>query len=288
MTRILSNSLGLFLFLLVVALFTLQFVPNDTYSPQNSYAETDPPTEVCDLINQLPTEPLSAAEKEALLLMREEEKLARDVYLHLEEKWEHKTFTNISSAEQRHMDAIACLLAKYELDDPIVDLKQGSFKNTELQTLYNNLITKGEENLEAALRVGATIEDLDLYDLKQTMSSIDNQDLMMIFLDLERGSRNHMRAFTKHLGQLDATYEPVHITAEAYQDIISTPKEKGGLLCAGTEAGKIGKNCGGNCEGNCGGHGEDHDHGNKHGHGEGHGHSKSHGNCNGGHDKGSH
>lgn len=278
MTRILSNSLGLFLFLLVVALFTWQFEVNDTDLPQNLYAETDPTTEVCDFINQLPTEPLSAAEKEALLLMREEEKLARDVYLYLEEKWEHKTFTNISGAEQRHMDAIACLLTKYELDDPIADLDKGAFKNTELQTLYTDLINKGNENLEAALRVGATIEDLDLYDLQQTLTTVDNQDLKIIFTDLERGSRNHMRAFTKHLGRMDATYEPVHITAEAYQEITSTPNEKGGLLCAGKQAGQIGKTCGGNCSGNCGGHGENHGQGHHRGQCQGKGHGQGRGN----------
>jgi len=49
---------------------------------------------------------LSDEETEALLYMREEEKLARDVYLNAYERWKQPIFYNISLAEQNHMDAI--------------------------------------------------------------------------------------------------------------------------------------------------------------------------------------
>jgi hypothetical protein len=58
--------------------------------------------------------------KDGILLMREEEKVARDVYLKLTEKYDVKIFANIAKAEQQHMDAIKILLENYEIEDPIV------------------------------------------------------------------------------------------------------------------------------------------------------------------------
>ncbi|MGI9258025.1 MAG: DUF2202 domain-containing protein, partial [Gammaproteobacteria bacterium] len=43
---------------------------------------------------------LSVAEEAGILFMREEEKLARDVYLALGEQWGMNVFDNISSSEQ--------------------------------------------------------------------------------------------------------------------------------------------------------------------------------------------
>ncbi|MDP2030099.1 MAG: DUF2202 domain-containing protein [Thiobacillus sp.] len=51
--------------------------------------------------------------KTDLLFMREEEKLARDVYLTLYETWGLAVFSNIASSEQSHMDALLKLLRTY-------------------------------------------------------------------------------------------------------------------------------------------------------------------------------
>lgn len=49
--------------------------------------------------------------------MREEEKLARDVYLTFGEKWGLTLFTNIAKSEQTHTDAVKTLLDRYEIKD---------------------------------------------------------------------------------------------------------------------------------------------------------------------------
>ena len=85
---------------------------------------------------------LDATEASHLTFMREEEKLARDVYMVLYEKWGSRVFNNISQSEQRHMDAIKFLIEKYELTDPVQTDTPGSFVNEELQNLYNTLITR--------------------------------------------------------------------------------------------------------------------------------------------------
>ena len=63
-------------------------------------------------------EALNAEEEAGLLFMREEEKLARDVYLELFDEWGLRVFENIAESEQKHMDAVLYLLGKYGLEDP--------------------------------------------------------------------------------------------------------------------------------------------------------------------------
>ena len=65
--------------------------------------------------------PLTDDEISTLLWMREEEKVARDVYIAMNEKWNAKIFARIAASEQKHCDAIAKKLALYGIDDPTPD-----------------------------------------------------------------------------------------------------------------------------------------------------------------------
>ena len=86
------------------------------------------PTALSDALSQVSTDELSAEEAEGILYMREEEKLARDVYLTLHEKWEMPIFQNISSSEQTHTDAVKTLIDRYELDDPAAGKRYGRLR----------------------------------------------------------------------------------------------------------------------------------------------------------------
>lgn len=188
--------------------------------------------EMCSRLSDLPVQELSEAETEALLFMREEEKLARDVYLALSAKWNVPVFEFISKSEQRHMDAVGCLLTKYGLTDPVGDNLEGIFVNEDLQTLYGDLMETGLVSLEAAYTVGANIEDLDIKDLMEALEDVDNDDIRAVFENLTKGSRNHLRAFVGHLDNLGVTYEPVYLLPEVYTAIITSTFEKGsGVLC---------------------------------------------------------
>ena len=206
------------------------------------------PGDVCSCLDaNFDAESLSDEEIAALTLMREEEKLARDVYQSLYEKWDVQVFSNIARAEQRHMDAVLCLIERYGLADPVGDNGLGEFQNTALQGLHENLLGQGVESLEAALAVGATIEDLDILDLMQNIEDpeIDNKDVLAVFNNLMKGSRNHLRAFTRTLEKLDITYEVQYISQDDYEAIISTSLERGEGLCgAGNGNGT------GTCDGN--------------------------------------
>jgi hypothetical protein len=132
--------------------------------------------------------------------MLEEEKLARDVYKKMYERYGLKVFSNISQSEQKHMDQILCLLNDYAIDDPAQETI-GVFQNSTLQTLYDNLTKQGNISLVEALKVGATIEDVDIYDLLDFTIQTENPAIISIFENLTSGSRNHMRTFTKQLNK---------------------------------------------------------------------------------------
>ena len=107
-----------------------------------------------------------AEEKAGLAYLAEEEKLARDVYAKMFELWGLGVFRNISNAEQRHVEHVRAVLKAQSLSDPTASAKPGEFTDARLQALYDTLVKKGSESLEAALTVGATIEDVDISDLE--------------------------------------------------------------------------------------------------------------------------
>jgi len=172
---------------------------------------------------------LSAAEIEGLLYMREEEKLARDVYQVLYGQWGLPIFENIAGSEQTHMDAVKTLLDRYGLADPAADTEAGEFANAELQALYDELVAQGLRSQEEALRVGAAIEEIDILDLEKRLAETDQADIRRVYENLARGSRNHLRAFVRTLlSEEGVIYQPQYLSQEAYDAIISTPRELGG------------------------------------------------------------
>ncbi len=174
-----------------------------------------------DMVSQMPYEELSDAEKNYILKMREEEKLARDVYLTLYETWGSRVFINISGSEQTHMDAVKSLIDKYGLKDPLVNNEVGFFSDPKLKELYETLVSKGKTSITNAFTIGATIEDLDIYDLDEAILKADNMDVVFVFENLRKGSENHMRAFVFQLNNYGLTYTPQYISQEEFDRIIS-------------------------------------------------------------------
>ena len=139
-----------------------------------------------------------------LQFMREEEKLARDVYLYYDAIYgkQTKTFSNIAVSEQKHTDAVAGLLDKYGVDDPAENTKPGEFTIAELQALYNTLVSIGTD-LRSALEVGVTIEEKDMTDIREWIEvSVDYPDIVQVYSHLLAGSASHLDAFLKALATL--------------------------------------------------------------------------------------
>jgi len=166
-----------------------------------------------------PVVSLTQEEQDLLIYMREEEKLARDVYQHFYALYNLDIFNNIASSEQKHTDKIKDLLIQYNLEDPFL-AEYGVFSNDELQTLYNALIAQGENNLVDALIVGATIEDVDIFDLNNAIAQTSHTDIINVYEKLTCGSRNHIRAFTDQLDTHNVSYTPSFISQAEYDDIL--------------------------------------------------------------------
>lgn len=186
-------------------------------------------TDQSTVVANLPIQELSIEEELGLIKMREEEKLARDVYQALYENWNHRVFYNIAQSEQRHMDFIKVLLDKYSITDPITNSFRGVFTDHELQDLYTSLVEQGSQSLVEALKVGATIEDLDIMDLYNFLEQTDNTDIKIVYQNLAKGSRNHLRTFVSQLSMNDTAYDAQFLTAEQVNDIITSPRERGRL-----------------------------------------------------------
>lgn len=188
----------------------------------------------CRMLQGVPVGTLDAAETAGVLFTREEEKLARDVYMALFETWQDAELGRIGVAEQRHMDAMKALIERHELTDPVGTSPAGVFASPQLAELYVELVARGRQSRVEALKVGALIEELDIHDVQALLATTDEADLQQVYGNLARGSRNHLRAFAAALAEEGATYVPVHLTADEYAAIVSSAWERGGGRGRGT------------------------------------------------------
>jgi hypothetical protein len=180
--------------------------------------------------------PLSAAdaaltvdEATVLVFMREEEKLARDLYLNFDEQFGGTTFAQIASSEQRHMDAILRRLTRYQLPDPAAGNAIGEFSDDELQALYDDLLEEGTASELAALTVGGFVEELDIVDNMEAGAAATQEDLQRVYEALTCGSRNHLRAFAGRIVALTGQpYVAQYLTQAEVDAILQQADEQCG------------------------------------------------------------
>lgn len=193
---------------------------------------------------------LDAAEVTHLVFMREEEKLARDVYLTLGELYpQQRIFDRIATqSEQQHTDAVLAKLNEYNIPDPnpVTDKLPesiGVFTGAEYGSYflekYTALVEIGTRSELNALYVGAFIEELDMHDIIECpdvivdrdngigeggcgMNYTDEEDIQRTLSNLLEGSENHLRAF---VGQIEAVigegnYEAQYLSQEEVDTIL--------------------------------------------------------------------
>ena len=177
-------------------------------------------------VSSLPKETLEEAELARILFIREEEKLAYDVYKTMFDKYGATVFQNIPNSELSHMESMLTIIKKYDLIDPIDVNPRGIFKNTTLQALYDQLIEKGNISLLSAYQVGALIEELDISDLNSSLAVTNNQDVRLVYDFLNKGSRNHLRSFFKNIKMLNGTYIPIYISQSEFDSIVNSANER--------------------------------------------------------------
>ena len=174
------------------------------------------------------TNTLTSQEIEDLQFLREEEKLAHDVYLFAYDKYNLQVFKNISNSEATHMDTVLQLLKSYNLNDSATT-EIGVFNNPELQNIYTQLINQVNISLIEALKVGTEIEDLDINDLSLNENRTEKADLLSLYSSLKCGSNNHLRSFYSQVVNYNDTYSAKYISQETFNEIIGSPTEKCGI-----------------------------------------------------------
>jgi len=191
--------------------------------------------QIAETLDQASTEQVNLAsgltddEVAGLIYMREEEKLAKDVYLGLYDLWGLNTFLNIAGSEQTHMDSVKNLLDMFDIEDPADTSPTGVFVNEDLQNLYDDLMAVGAQSLGDSLKVGAAIEEIDILDLQENLELTQNEEIRRVYQNLLRGSENHLRAFTSTLErQTGEIYEPQYMSQPDYDSVVTGSSSRNG------------------------------------------------------------
>jgi hypothetical protein len=180
---------------------------------------------------QLPsTDGLSADEIAGLLFLREEEKLAHDVYVALYARWGALVFNNIVPSEAQHTEAVRQLILSHGLPDPAATTPPGVFVNSDLQQLYDALVAQGQPSLIDALKVGCLIEEKDIIDIEEKKRQVlDEPDIVRVYDNLLCGSRNHLRAFNQALVAAGGVYDqPQFLSLAEWTAIADSAQERCG------------------------------------------------------------
>ena len=198
---------------------------------------------------------------DTMRFMREEEKLARDVYATLYAAWGSQVFDHIAYSEQRHMNAMGRLLATYAIPDPVEETgvdpgvypdsctaDECVFLDEKLAGLYVMLMADGAQSQFAGLLVGGLIEEKDMIDIQAAIEETDDEHIRSVYGRLLCGSTNHLRAFARNIEQvsgtayLDASKDYIRAAEEALQvelrtdasedaitEILASPMRKCGM-----------------------------------------------------------
>ncbi|MHA7109930.1 DUF2202 domain-containing protein [Sunxiuqinia elliptica] len=169
---------------------------------------------------------LSDEEMAGLLWMREEEKLAGDLYQTFNDLYDWRIFGNISRSESTHVTAVLTLFDLFGIEDNSPE-EVGVFANADIQKLFDELKASGEVSLVEALKVGAYVEELDILDLEERLEETNNADIQLVYENLLRGSRNHLRAFTRVLAQNNVYYQPLILSDDYFNEIVEGEMERG-------------------------------------------------------------
>jgi len=190
-------------------------IEDDVFLVEKSAGWSEAPGDSCTYSGDL-----TDADITGILEMREEEKLARDVYLYFYEMYGHSIFSNIASSEDAHTTAVFQLIEGYGLGDPALE-GEGEFSNPVFTELYQQLTEQGSASLVDALKTGAFIEEYDINDLVELLAETENSDIINVYGNLLKGSENHLRAFVNVLESLGEEYEPAILEVDDYLEILS-------------------------------------------------------------------
>jgi len=210
----------LVLSIVALATISLAFLGTNSISAGKVNTVSQSDSFYCKAVD-FPKQDVSSSEEKELLYMREEEKMAHDIYSLMYDKWGLRPFYNITGAEERHMSAVKSMIDKYALTDPVKDIKVGAFTNMEIKKLYTGLLEQGNKSAIDALKAGAEVEEVDIKDLMQAIKDTDNKDIKFVYNNLLNASGNHLRAFMRNIERRGETYIPKHLDKKTFDEILN-------------------------------------------------------------------
>lgn len=208
-----------FLILLPLELISCELDANSAEEYSAGYVETETPAQIAAINSAVGTLDITPADMAGLMLMREEEKMAKDVYTYFYSQFNYRIFNNISKSETVHSEAVLRVINYYKLTDPTTNVA-GTFSDAHMQELYTKFTTEAK-TVEDALKTGAFIEEYDIADLKKLIAETDNTYIKRVYTNLKGGSENHLRAFTRMLKFKGIVYVPQILSEEEYLSIIN-------------------------------------------------------------------
>ncbi|HMM95815.1 DUF2202 domain-containing protein [Phycicoccus sp.] len=133
----------------------------------------------------------------ALRFASDEERMARDLYAAIADRYDGALpFSRITTSEQRHLEAVTALLARYGIADPSAGKAAGSYADPTVQKLHDAWWTQAQRSLDDAYDVGVALEQRDIADLEKTIAGDLPSDVDAVLTTLLRASQMHLRAFT--------------------------------------------------------------------------------------------
>lgn len=184
------------------------------------------------------TSPLTADEIEFLYAIREDEKVARDLYLAFSAKYPKVTqISKIATAESSHIACVEAVLDYYEIEYPALGAN-GVFEDATRQAFYNELVDKSSTLIEASSTM-ALVEEETIFAYKSVQGQIANANISLIVTNMIKASSNHLRATVRHIKALGGNYVPSYLTTEEFDTIIKSAFQGGKAY--GKQNGKGGK-----------------------------------------------
>ncbi len=171
-----------------------------------------------NILDRFPYEELSQEEESSLYTVKSEEKIAKDLYNAFNESYNQQIhiFKSLSKSEDRNLQLLELLFKKYEISDNDVP------ENTEVQDLYQQLLTQGLQSEESALEAAAYIEEKVINDTKEILQNVDNRDLQFVYKLILENSKKHLRSVVKLLEKEGIQYQPQILSDEDFNNSVSS------------------------------------------------------------------
>lgn len=172
------------------------------------------------------TASLSADEIEFLFALREDEKMARDLYTVFAAKYSTAPqIDRIAAAENSHIAYVEAVLDYYEISYPAMTAA-GLFEDAKRQAIYNELADKSGTLLEVYATMAA-VEEESVSAYKSVQSEITNENIALVITNMIKASSNHLKAAVCQIIVGGSTYTPLYLSAEEFGTIVNLPYQNG-------------------------------------------------------------